>query len=169
MPSTPSTSSSEVLATYLHDHLAGADAGVEMARRLQKRVAGTPEAAVLGRLADDVEQDRDELRRLADALGHSDHPLKRAAGWVAGKAQQLAVAEPLTGDEHLSLLLHAETMALGIEGKLALWEALLAVAPEHPQLTGVELARLADRAREQRKRVEAVRLAAARSGFGPRS
>jgi hypothetical protein len=162
-------SSTEVLAAYLHDHLAGAEAGVEMARRLQERVAGTPEAAALGRLADDVEHDRDELRRLVDALGHSDHPLKRAAGWVAGKAHQLAVAEPLTRDEHLSLLLQAETMALGIEGKLALWEALLAVVPEHPQLGEVDLARLAERAREQRKRVEVVRLAAARSGFGSRS
>ena len=54
-------------------------------------------------------------------------------GWVAGKAHQLAVAEPLTRDEQLSLLLQAESMALGIEGKLALWEALLAVAPEYPQ------------------------------------
>jgi len=160
-----STSSTEVLATYLHDHLAGAEAGVEMARRLQKRVIGTPEAATLGRLADDVEHDRDELRKLVDALGESEHPLKRAAGWFAGKAQQLAVAEPLTRDEHLSLLLQAETMALGIEGKLALWEALLAVVPEHPQLGGVDLARLVGRAREQRERVETVRLAAARRAF----
>jgi hypothetical protein len=158
-------SSTEVLATYLHDHLAGAEAGVEMARRLQKRVAGTPEAAVLGGLADDVEHDRDELRRLVDALGESDHPLKRAAGWVTGKAQQLAVAESLTRDEHLSLLLQAETMALGIEGKLALWEALLAVVPAHPQLGAIDLALLAERAREQRGRVEKIRLAAARRAF----
>jgi hypothetical protein len=128
-------------------------------------VVGTPEAATLGRLADDVEHDRDELRKLVDALGESEHPLKRAAGWFAGKAQQLAVAEPLTRDEHLSLLLQAETMALGIEGKLALWEALLAVVPEHPQLGGVDLARLVERAREQRERVETVRMAAARRAF----
>ena len=161
-------SSTEVLATYLHDHLAGAEAGVEMARRLEKRVSGTPEAHALGRLADDVEHDRDELRQLVEALGHSDHPLKRAAGWVAGKAQQLAVAEPLTRDEHLSLLLQAEAMALGIEGKRALWEALLAVAAEHPQLAEVDLVRFAGRAREQRGRVETVRLAAARRAFGAR-
>ena len=89
-------------------------------------------------------------------------------GWVAGKAHQLAVAEPLTRDEHLSLLLQAESMALGIEGKLALWEALLAVAPEYPQLAGVDLVGLTGRAREQRGRVETVRLAAARRAFGAR-
>ena len=159
----------EVLASYLHDHLAGADAGVDMARRLEKRVAGTAEAAVLGRLADDVDHDREELRRLDEELGESEQPLKRAAGWVAGKAQQLAVAEPLTPrDEHLSLLLQAEAMALGIEGKLGLWEALLAVAADHPQLADVDLARLAERALEQRERVERVRLAGARRAFGLR-
>ena len=160
--------STEVLATYLHDHLAGSDAGVEMARKLQKRVAGTPDAATLGRLADDVEYDREELRRLVEQLGENCHPLKRAVGWVAGKAHQLAVAEPLTGDEHLGLMRHAESMALGIEGKLGLWTALLAVAPDHPELAAVDLAQLADRAREQRGRVEAVRLAAARCAFSGR-
>jgi hypothetical protein len=159
----------EVLASYLHVHLAGAEAGVEMARRLQKRAAGTPEATALGRLADDVEHDRDELRRLVEALGHTDHPMRRAAGWVAGKAQQLAVAEPLTHDEHLSLLLQAESMALGIEGKLALWEALLAVASGYPQLAEVDLAGLAERARDQRGRVETVRRAAARRAIGAQS
>jgi hypothetical protein len=161
-------SSTEVLATYLHDHLAGSDAGVEMARKLQKRVAGTPDAAPLGLLADDVEHDREELRRLVERLGETGHPLKRAVGWVAGKAHQLAMAEPLTGDEHLGLVRQAETMALGIEGKLGLWTALLAVAPDHPELAAVDLARLADRAREQRGRVETVRLAAARRAFGGR-
>lgn len=163
-----STTSTEVLATYLHDHLLGAAAGVDMAQRLQERVGDGPEAAALGRLADDVEHDREELQRIVDALGESHHRLKRAAGWVAGKAQQLAVAEPLTGDEHLSLLLQAESMALGIEGKLALWESLRTVAPGCPQLAEVDLAGLAARARDQRERVEAVRLAAARRAFGAR-
>ena len=163
-----SLSSTEALAAYLHNHLAGADAGVEMARKLQKRAAGGPEAAALGPLADDVEQDREELRQLVERLGEGGSPLKRAAGWVAGKAQQLAVAEPLTHDEHLSLLLQAESMALGIEGKLRLWEALSVVASGYPQLHGVDVARLADRAREQRDRVETVRLAAARRAFGAR-
>jgi hypothetical protein len=57
-------------------------------------------------------------------------------------------------------------MALGIEGKLGLWTALLAVAPDHPELATVDLAGLAERAREQRGRVEMVRLAAARRAFG---
>ena len=157
--------STEVLGTYLNDHLSGANAGVQMAQRLHKRAAGGPDAAVLARLADDIKQDREELRRLVEQLGEAGHRVKKAAGWVAGKAHRLAVGELLTGDEHLSMLLETETLKLGIEGKLALWEALLAVASAYPQLAEGDLSRLAVRAHEQRGRIETVRLAAARRSF----
>jgi hypothetical protein len=63
------------------------------------------------------------------------------------------------------VLLETETLALGIEGKLALWAALLAVASAYPQLIEDDLVRLASRAREQRGRIETIRLAAARRSF----
>lgn len=157
--------STEVLGTYLNDHLAGANAGVEMAKRLHKGAAAGPDAAVLARLAEEIEQDRDELRGLVDQLGQAGHPVKKATGWLAGKAHRLAVGELLTGDEHLTTLLETETLALGVEGKLALWEALLAVASTYPQLVEDDLVRLAGRAREQRGRIETIRLAAARRAF----
>jgi hypothetical protein len=159
--------STEVLGTYLNDHLAGADAGVQVARRLRERAGTGPDALALARLGEEIEHDRDELRRLVEQLGASGHPIKKAAGWVAGKAHGLAVTELLTGDEHLSMLLETESLALGIVGKLALWEALLAVAPAHPQLVEADLVRLADRAREQHGRIESMRLAAARRSFAP--
>ena len=157
--------STEVLGTYLNSHLAGANAGVEIAQRLHKRTAAGSDAAVLARLAEEIEQDRDELRGLVEQLGEAGHPIKKAAGWAAGKAHRFAVGELLTGDAHLSVLLEIETLALGVEGKLALWEALLAVASAYPQLMEDDLVRLAGRAREQRGRIEAIRLAAARRSF----
>jgi hypothetical protein len=84
-------------------------------------------------------------------------------------AHRLAVATMLTGDEDLSMLLETETLALGIMGKVALWQALLAVAPDYPQLVEADLIRLAARAREQHSQVERIRLAAARRFFTPRS
>jgi hypothetical protein len=157
--------STKVLGTYLNIHLAGANAGVEMAQRLHKRAAAGPDAASLARLAEEIEQDRDELRGLVEQLGEAGHPVKKAAGWVAGKAHRLTVGKLLTGDEHLTVLLETETLALGIEGKLALWAALLAVASAYPQLVEDDLVRLANRAREQRGRIETIRLAAARRSF----
>ena len=75
------------------------------------------------------------------------------------------MAEPLTGSGHLSVLLEAETLALGIEGKHALWQTLLAIVPAYPQLAEVGLAGLVERARDQRERVEALRLRAAQRTF----
>ena len=77
--------STEVLGTYLNSHLAGANAGVAMAQRLHKRTAAGPDAAVLARLAEEIEQDRDELRGLVEQLGEAGHPIKKAAGWAAAK------------------------------------------------------------------------------------
>jgi hypothetical protein len=159
--------SADLLGTYLNDHLGGANAGVQMAHRLRERVADGPDAALLEGLPEEIEQDRDELRRLVELLGEGKgHVGKKAAGWVAGKVHRLAVGEALTGDEDLSLLLEAESLSLGLEGKLGMWEALLAVAPDYPPLSEPDLVRLATRAREQRKRVETVRLDAARRTFG---
>ena len=53
----------------------------------------------------------------------------------------------------------------GHRGKLALWQALLAVAPTYPQLVEADLVHLAARAREQHSQIEAIRLAAARRSF----
>jgi hypothetical protein len=155
----------ELLGTYVNAHLAGANAGVETAERLRKHVTDRAEIDVLDQLVEDIDRDRQQLREIAERLDAAGHGVKKAAGWVAGKAHRLAVAEPLTGSGHLSVLLEAETLALGIEGKLALWQTLLAVVPAYPQLADVDLAGLAERARQQRGRVESIRLAAAHRSF----
>ena len=161
--------STEVLGTYLNDHLAGANAGVEMIRRLHERAGTGPDADALGRLTGEIEHDRNELRGLIEQLGEPGHRMKKAAGWFVGKVHRLVVAMPLSRDEGLSMLLEAEACALGIAGKLALWEALLAVASVHPQLVEADLIRLAARARDQHSQVETIRLGAARRSFAPTS
>ena len=157
--------SAELLGTYLNAHLAGANAGVETAERLRKHVTDRPDADTVAQLVTDIEHDRQELRKIIERVGEGGHGVKKAMGWVAGQAHRLAVAEPLTGSGHLSVLLEAETLALGIEGKLALWQTLRTLVPAYPQLREVDLAGLAERARDQRERVEAIRLAAAQRSF----
>ncbi|WP_214369562.1 hypothetical protein [Pseudonocardia sp. H11422] len=157
-------SSTDLLSTYLNDHLGGANVGLELARRLQAEAAG-PDAEVFGSLADEIEEDRDTLRQLIEKLGGGQHPVKQAVGWVAEKAHRLAVHEKLTGGAELTWLLECETLSLGVEGKLALWLALLEVVPVYPELGEVDLAGLADRARDQRSRLEVARRNAARRAF----
>ena len=153
------------LGTYLNDHVAGANAGVEMARQLEEAVRGEPTAAGLGPISAEIEEDLETLRGVVEALEVGHNPVKQAAGWIAEKVHRLGVDERVTHSRELTLLLQAESLALGVEGKLALWLALLEVAPAHPQLSSVDLPALAERARDQRRRLEVVRLAAAHRAF----
>lgn len=157
--------STDLLGTYLNDHLGGASAGVEMARRLQKEVRGEEDAEILGELAEEIEEDRQTLERLVESLGTGTNPVKQGAGWLAEKVQRLGIDEKLTGSAYLSRLLQVESLSLGVEGKLALWLALMEVVPAHPSLADLDLPRLAERARDQRRRLETVRLSVARRTF----
>ena len=153
------------LGTYLNGHLAGANAGVATAERLAGRIRTEPTAGTLAQLVADITSDREQLKTIIERLGVSGHPLKEAVGRAAGEASRLVVAEVMTGSEHLTVLLEAETLAMGIHGKLALWEALLAVVPAHPRLAEFDLAGLVARAHAQRDRVEEIRLAAVQRSF----
>ena len=153
------------LGTYLNDHLGGATAGAAMARRLEEAVRGTPYAAALGPIAKDIEEDLETLRGLVEEVGVGQNPVKQAVGWVMEKAHRVGAHERMTGSRGLSLLLQAESLGLGVEGKLALWLALMEVVADYPQLTTVDLPALAERARDQRRRLEIARLAAARAAF----
>ena len=153
------------LGTYLNGHVAGANAGVATVERLAARIRTEPAASTLAQLVADITSDREQLRAIIERLGVSGHPIKEALGRVAGEVPRLAVAEVVTGSEHLTVLLESETLAMGIDGKLALWEALMAVVPAHPRLAEFDLTGLARRAREQRGRVEEIRLAAVRRAF----
>lgn len=155
----------EQLATYLNDHLGGANAGVEMARELQKDVEGERDADLLGRLAEEIEEDVETLRALLEIIGITRNPVKQAAGWLAEKVQRVTVGEVVTGSAHLTRLLKVESLSLGVEGKLGLWLALMEVTAANPQLAGIDLPRLVERARDQRRRLETVRLDVARRAF----
>lgn len=159
------STSTDQLCSYLNDHLGGAGTGVEMARRLDEKVAGSPDAAALGPLAAEIEQDREVLRELVEKLGSAQNPVKQAAGWLAEKAHRLAVSDAVLGDRDLSLLLLTETLSLGVEGKATMWVALRAVVASYPPLAEVDLDGLVERARDQRRRLDEVRLAAARRAF----
>ncbi|MGH7792081.1 MAG: hypothetical protein ACREOB_07160 [Thermodesulfobacteriota bacterium] len=96
------------LATYLNDHLAGSVAALELLAYLEEQHAGTP----VERL--DIVQSRP----------------RKATAWLAEKITQikLRLDDPTGGA--LRLLEGLEAVAIGIEGKRALWRALEAVAED---------------------------------------
>src|SRR2546423_12504088 len=116
--------SSKRLSIYLNDHLAGAIAATELARRSANANRGTPLGGALERLVTELEEDREALHATMRQLGASVDQTKVAAAWVAEKMGRFKLNGSLVSYSPLSRLEELEILALGVEGKLLLWQAL---------------------------------------------
>jgi hypothetical protein len=105
------------------------------------------------------------MRRTCLSVQASSRRRRGVTGVVDEDVNSIALGN-CTGGQ-LARLEKLEALALGIEGKRALWRALLAVAEEIPALRNVDLVRLDQRADDQRTRVEVRRIEAAREAFVP--
>jgi hypothetical protein len=156
-----------LLPIYLNDHLAGSTGAPELARRARSANRGSPFEAAFERLAAEIEEDREVLLDVMRRLGVSRDPVKEWAGWLAEKAGRLKLNGRLTGYSPLSRVLELELLALGVEGKRALWRALREVAAGDARLDGVDLTALLRRAERQRRLVEQHRVRAVAIAFEP--
>ena len=156
---------SRLLATYLNDHYAASVGAVELARRTAGSNRGTSYGAALEALAAEIEEDRQALRRIMQSLGIGADRAKGAIAWAAEKLGRFKLNGQLTGYSPLSRLEELEILELGVTGKLLLWEALGRSTPDG--IRKDELTRLADRARDQRRRLEILRLDAAGEALDP--
>jgi hypothetical protein len=147
------------LEIYLNDHLGGAAAGVQLARRIAGHNEGTEAGVVLAAVRDEIEADRDTLESLMDHLGVDRSRFKPAAGWVLERLGRLKPNGHLLSDSPLGYVLEMEGLIAGITAKMLLWRSLERVLAEPP--AGFNFAALAERAESQRERVEAQRLGAA--------
>jgi hypothetical protein len=148
------------LGTYLNDHLAGAVVALELLESLEARSEEGAKSFFAG-LRSEIAADRRELESLMERLRVRQSAPRKAVAWLSQKfaAIKLLLDDPSAGP--LWRLEALEALSLGIEGKLCLWRSL-AVASTMPELAGIDYDRLAERAVDQRARVEVVRLEAAR-------
>lgn len=153
------------LAIYLNDHAAGAAAALELMAHVRDEHSGTEVATVVARVRDDVEADLQELTRIIDRVGRGESAARKAAAWMGERMMRLKLLVDDSSGGALRLFESLETIALGLEGKLALWHALGSCAADVPALQGVDYERLIARGREQRDAIEPVRLDAARAAF----
>jgi hypothetical protein len=107
-------------------------------------------------LLTEVEADRQVLDALARLVGEGSNVLKNATGWLGAKISQLKLGRATAGV--FGAFQALETLALGVLGKLALWDALVEIASSDARLTGVDFQALAVRAKSQHARVEKQRL-----------
>jgi hypothetical protein len=150
----------------MKDHLAGSIAVIELLNHLISGYSQKPLEEFFRGLRREVSEDQEALRKLLHDLDAADSPVRNTAAFFSEKLDRVKLLlEDPTGGQ-LALLENLEALALGIEGKRALWRALGAVAEEVPPLLrNVDLKRLEERADEQRKRIEPHRIEAARDAF----
>jgi hypothetical protein len=133
------------LQVYLKDHLAGSIAGRELAARTM------PDLAL------EIEEDQIILESLMGELGISRTRSKGFTLWLAEKLSRPKQPEGLFA---------LEMLALGIQGKIALWRALKQIADTEPSVGALDFDHLIERAQRQFEEVERERLRKADQLFG---
>jgi hypothetical protein len=152
-------------ATYLNDHLAGSVLALELLAQLERNHAEKALGRFAAELYADILPDREELESLMRRLSIPQSGFRKATAWVAEKVADLKMRMDDSPDGALHLLEVLETVAIGIEGKRMLWRSLETAAENSPGLRGPEYWRLEKKAMEQRERVEAFRLEAAKGAL----
>ncbi|MEA2150465.1 MAG: hypothetical protein QOD69_2295 [Solirubrobacteraceae bacterium] len=161
MPST----ATDHLETYLQDHRAGAEAGSDLARRMHQENEGTPYEEFLDHIADDIAEDVVVLEQLMERFGVDRSTFKSAAAKIGEKLGRLKPNNELLGYSPLSRVLEFEGLRSGVQGKLALWDSLMEIAPDDDRLDPEEIAQLIIRAESQLKGLRVHHRLAAREAF----
>jgi hypothetical protein len=119
------------------------------------------------RLRQEVGEDQEVLSGLLHDLHADPGAVRNTTAFLSEKLARIKLLLEDPSGGQLARLEKLEALALGIDGKRALWRSLLAVT-EMPALRTVDFARLEQRAEDQRKRVEELRIEAAREALSPR-
>jgi hypothetical protein len=157
---------SDQLAIYLHDHLAGATFGLELARRAARQNTNSVYGAFLKELAQEIAEDRASLERIMGRVDAGRDELKNALAWTGEKVGRLKLNGRVRGYAPLSRVVELEGLITGVQGKLHLWRALHEVAGDYDELDATELNRLITRAERQLGGLGEHHLIAVRDAFG---
>ena len=155
------------LATYLHDHLAGANFAVELLQNLQQQHSDHETGAFAATILAEVQEDRKVLERIIQNIGESHFDAKDALAWLGEKVSRVKLSNGQPDD--LSTFEALEMLDLGIAGKVSLWRALRVIGQFDGRLAAFDFVALLQRAQDQFNRVENYKLSIARCAFGSES
>jgi hypothetical protein len=156
---------SDPLSTYLHDHLGGAKAAIDLLEAMRDGHKDQPQKNFAASLLIEVQADRDTLQRLAEKVGSGSSALKEFSGWLAEKVTRLKLGQGSGGD--FGTFEALEFLALGVRGKMGMWQALDVAAVGDTRLSGCDFKQLAARAEAQYQQVEQNRMQAAKTALQP--
>jgi hypothetical protein len=153
------------LLSYLKDHLAGSVVALELIDHLESFASPFDGERFLSALRKEISADQVVLQTLLHDLGGTESRVREAGAWLTEKFAELKLRVEDPRGNGLGNVEALETLALGIQGKLALWTALEAVSDRVTEVAKLDLQLLKQRARDQHARVEARRLEAAWTAF----
>jgi hypothetical protein len=156
---------SDPLSTYLHDHLGGAKAAIDLLEAMRDGHKNQRVKDFAACLLIEVQADRDTLQRLADKIGSGSNVLKEFSGWFAEKVTRLKLGQG--SGEEFGTFEALEFLALGVRGKMGMWQALDVASATDTRLSGCDFKQLTARAEAQHQRVEENRLQAAKTALQP--
>lgn len=143
-----------LIKTYLADHHMGSVAGIDGFRRVAEDHTDPEARSIVGRLADEIEQDQAALEEILELFDGSPNPVKDALGWVAEKTTRLKPNQRILKRSPLADVLELEALADAVHAKSRGWQILLEL--DDPRLDRAKLQGLFDRARAQEKELEAI-------------
>ncbi|MEU0407546.1 hypothetical protein ABZ307_06900 [Streptomyces griseorubiginosus] len=149
------------LVIYFNDHLAGATAGAELARRTAEEHRASPFGETLENLRKEIAQDRQALVRLLADLDVPVRHYKVYGAWLGEKAGRAKPNGRLVRRSGLALLIELEALRLGAQGKAALWRGLLAASAQDVRLDADRLEELLRRAERQIRTLDVLHSRAA--------
>jgi hypothetical protein len=114
--------SKEHLSIYLNDHLAGANVAVEILEHLTSETSAL--SSSLSSLKTEIEEDREQLRALMARNKIEESRVRKAGGWLGEFVAEIKLEVDDDPEGPLRRLERLEALAIGIEGKIALWRAL---------------------------------------------
>jgi hypothetical protein len=156
-----------LLGVYLNDHLAGATAGLELARRIARSPDRPYVKDTMRRIVTEVAEDRTALLDIMRSIGVPVRHYKVCAGWVAEKAGRFKPNGRLVGRSPLSSVEELEALRLGVVGKAAGWRTLRDLANRDGRLDPQRLDGLLGRAERQEQTLEDVRARRAAEVLAP--
>jgi hypothetical protein len=163
---TPQNVRHDLLGVYLNDHLAGATAGLELARRMAASAQSESESAtVLRGLVTEIAEDRSALLTIMATLEIPVRGYKVFAAWAGEKMGRLKLNGHLLSKSPLSSLEETELLRLGVEGKACGWRTLRALASRDSRLDVEHLDELLARADRQSNGLETLRTSIAEQVF----
>lgn len=152
------------LGIYVNDHLMGSTGGLELARRAASNATDEARAGMWRGIADELDEEREILKRIRDRIGAGPNHFKYALAWTGEKLGRLKTNGRLVKNSDLGQFLELEMLLIGATGKLAMWKALDRL--EEPRLKDFEFPGLIEQAESQRQRLEQHRINLAPAALG---